>query len=51
MAVGTMQWIIRVGISDQIAVNIIDLKDLKETWDKLKSVYTKVGQGVVYLIL
>ncbi len=51
MAVGTTQRIIREGVSDQIAFNIMDLKDPKEMWDKLKSVCTKVGQGVVYSIL
>ncbi len=29
----------------------MDLKDSKEMWDKLKSICTKVGQGVVYSIL
>lgn len=29
----------------------MDLKDPKEMWDKLKSICTKVDQGVVYLIL
>lgn len=28
----------------------MDLKDLKEMWDKLKSIYTKVDQRVVYSI-
>ncbi len=51
MAVDTAQRIIREGVSDQIAFNIMDLKDPKEMWDKLKSIYIKVGQGVVYLIL
>ena len=51
MAVGTAQRIIREGVSDQIAFNIMDLKDPKEMWDKLKSVCTKIGQGVVYSIL
>lgn len=51
MAVGIAQKIIREGVSDQIAFNIIDLKDPKEMWDKFKSICTKVGQGVVYSIL
>ena len=51
MAVGIAQRIIIEGVSDQIAFNIMDLKDPKEMWDKLKSIYTKVGQGVVYSIL
>ncbi len=29
----------------------MDIKDPKQMWDKLKSVYTKIGQGVVYSIL
>ncbi len=51
MAVGTAQQIIREGVNDQIVFNIMDLKDPKEMWDKLKSVCTEVGQGVVYSIL
>ena len=51
MAVGIAQKIIREGVSDQIAFNIMDLKDPKEMWEKLKSVYTEVGQRVVYSIL
>ncbi len=51
MAVGTAQHMIREGVSDQISFNIMDLKDLKEMWDIFKSIYTKVGQGVVYSIL
>ena len=51
MVVGIAQRIIREGVSDQIAFNIMDLKDLKEMWEKLKSVFIKVGQGVVYSIL
>ena len=51
MAVGTAQQIIKKGVSNQIAFNIIDLKDPKEMWDKLNGVCTKIGQGVVYSIL
>lgn len=51
MAVGIVQRIIREGVSDQIAFNIMDLKDPKEMWDKLKSICTEIGQGVVYSIL
>lgn len=29
----------------------MDLKNLKEMWDKLKSICTKIGQGIVYSIL
>lgn len=46
-----IQWIIEEGVSNQIAFNIMILKDPKEIWDKLKSVCIKVGQGVVYLII
>ena len=38
-------------MSDQITLNIIDLKDLKEMWDKFKSIYNEIGQRVVYSIL
>ncbi len=51
MAVGIAQQIIREGMSNQITFNMIDLKDPKEIWDKLKSVCTEVGQAVVYSIL
>lgn len=51
MAVGIAQRIIREGVIDQIAFNIMDIKDPKQMWDKLKSIYTEVGQGVVYSIL
>ena len=51
MAVGIAQKIIRESVSHQIVFNIMDFKDLKEIWDKLKSIYTEVGQGVVYSIL
>ena len=51
MAVGTAQQIIRESVNDQIIFNIMDLKDPKEMWDKLKSICTKIGQGVVYSIL
>lgn len=43
MAIGIGQRIIREGVSDQIAFNIMDLKDPKEIWDKLKSICTEVG--------
>ena len=51
MAVGIVQQIILEGISNQIAFNVIDLEDPKEIWDKLTSICTKIGQGVVYSIL
>lgn len=50
MAVGIAQQIIREGVSDQIAFNIMDLKDPKEMWDKLKSICIEVDQGAVYSI-
>lgn len=43
--------IIREGVSNQIAFNIMDIKDLKQFWDKLRSICTEVGQGVVYSLL
>ncbi len=51
IAVGIAQRIITEGVSDQIAFNIIYLEDPKEMWDKLKSICTEIGQGVVYSIL
>ena len=43
--------IITEGISDQIAVNIMDFEDPKKMWDRLKTICSEVGQGVVYSIL
>ncbi len=51
IAVRIAQQIITKSVSGQIAFNIIDLEDPKEMWDKLKSICTEIGQGVVYLIL
>lgn len=51
MAVGIAQRIIRECVSNQIAFNIMDLKNLKEMWDELKNICIEVGQGIVYLIL
>ena len=51
MAIGIAKRIITEGISDQIAVNIMDLEDPKEMWDRLKTICSEVGQGVVYSIL
>ena len=51
MAVRIARQIILKGVSDQIAFNIMDLKDPKEMWDKLTSICTKIGQEVVYSIL
>ncbi len=51
MAIGIAQQIIRKGVSNQIAFNIMDIKDPKQMWNKLKSVCPEVGQEVVYLIV
>ena len=52
MAISIAQQIIRKNVSNQIAFNIIDLKNSKEMpWNKLKNIYTKVGQEVVYSII
>ncbi len=51
MTVSTVQQIIRKGVNNQIAFNIMDLKDSKKMWDKLKNICTEVGQGIVYSIL
>ena len=51
MAIGIAQQIITEGISNQIAVNIMDLEDPKDMWERLRNICTKVGQGVVYSIL
>lgn len=50
MAIGIAYHIIIKEISSEIAFNIIDLEDLKDIWTKLKNIYNKVGQGVIYLI-
>lgn len=43
MAIGIAQQIIQKGIKNQIAFYIMDLKNLKEMWDKHKSICTEVG--------
>lgn len=43
MAIGIVQQIIRKDVSDQIAFNIIDLKDSKKMWNKLKSICIEVS--------
>lgn len=50
IAISIAQKIIKEGVSDQIAFNIIDFKDFKEIWNKLKSIYIKIDQEIVYLI-
>ncbi len=43
--------IITEGISDQLAINIMDFEDPKKMCDRLKTICSEVGQGVVYSIL
>lgn len=43
MAIGIIQHIITKHISDQIAINIMDLKDPKKMGDKLKTIYLEIG--------
>lgn len=50
MVVNIAQKIIKEDVSDQIAFNIIDLKDPKKIWNKFKSICTEVSQRVVYSI-
>lgn len=42
MAIDKTRQIIRNCINDQIAFNIMDLKDCKKMWDRLKSIYTEI---------
>lgn len=51
MAIGIAQRIIIKGVSDQISFNIMDLEDPREMWNKLRSICSEIGQGVVYSIL
>lgn len=51
MAVGTATRIIKEGVSDDIFNNIIGITDPREMWEKLRTVYSQVGQEVVYSIL
>ena len=51
MALGIARQIILEGVNNQIAFYIMDLKDPKEMWDKLKNMWSEIKQGVVYLIL
>lgn len=50
IAVDIVQQIIKKGVKDQIAFNIINLKDPKEIWNKFKGICTRVDQEVVYSI-
>lgn len=51
MAVGIARQIILKGVNNQITFNIMHFEDLKEIWDKLKSICSKIGYRVVYSIL
>lgn len=51
MTIGITQRIMKESISDQIRVNIMNLGDPKEMWNRLKAVCLEIGQEVVYLIL
>ena len=51
MMVRIARQIILKSVNDQIAFNIIDFEDLKVIWEKLTNIYSKIGHGVVYLIL
>ena len=51
MAISIAKQIIKKGVNDQIAFNIMDLNDSKKIWDKLKSICIKIGQVVVYSII
>lgn len=51
IAIGIAQKIILKDINNEIAIIIIDLEDVKEIWNKLTSICSKIGQKVVYSIL
>ena len=51
MTIGIAWQIILEDINNQIAFNIIDLKDPKEMWNKLKNISNEIGQKIVCLIL
>ena len=51
IAVGIVDCIIRKGVSEDLFNNIIDIVDPQAMWAKLQSVYSHIGQGVVYSIL
>lgn len=50
MAIGIMQQIIRKNVSDQIVLNIMDLKNPNKIWDKLRSICIEVDQKIIYSI-
>ena len=43
MVVGIAQCIITKIVNNQIVFYIMDLKNFQDIWDKLKSIYTKIG--------
>ena len=51
ITVGTASCIIRKGVSDDFFNNIINIDNPQAMWAKLQSVYSYVGQGVIYSIL
>lgn len=51
MTIKIARQIILKSINNQIAFYIMDLENLKEIWNKLISISSKIGQGVVYSIL
>ena len=51
MAIGTAMRIIQGGVSDDLFNSIIDLDDSQLMWEKLRSVCSQTGPGVVYSIL
>lgn len=50
MVMGIAWQIILKSINDQIAFNIMDLKDLKKMWEKLTNICSGIDQDMVYLI-
>lgn len=43
--------IILEDVSDQLAFNIMNLKDPKKMWDILKNIWSEIRHGMVYFIL
>lgn len=43
MVIDTTKQIIKEGVNNLIAFNIINLKDPKKMWNNLKNAYTEVG--------
>lgn len=42
---------IKINVSNEIALNIIDIKDLKLIWDKLRNIRIKVSPKILFPIL